>query len=90
MVREIGRGYEPLQNFSRVANLHGMTHTCYDAVNDRLKDAYESVANKSMSKAAETNSQKKYRWAWFVQSVARWFVAASQPRFVERCGNNNQ
>ena len=52
--REIGRGYEPLQNFSRVANLHGMTRTCYDAINDKLGDAYDSVAKKSMSKAAET------------------------------------
>lgn len=37
-LREIGRGYEPFQNFSRIVNLHGMTHTSYDAINDKLHD----------------------------------------------------
>ena len=34
--REIGRGFGPLENFCRVANIKGLSHTSFDEINNKL------------------------------------------------------
>ncbi len=50
--REIGRGFNSLENFARVLNICGMSSAAYEKMKDSVNNAYEKVANSSMSKAA--------------------------------------
>ena len=51
--REIGRGFGPLENFCRVANIKGLSHTSFDEINNKLMVSYSIVANESMKRASE-------------------------------------
>ena len=50
--KEIGKGFHPLQNFSRVSNLKGMSKPSYNDINKKLLLAYNVVATESMKNAA--------------------------------------
>ena len=51
--REIGKGHEPLKNFSRLANMHCVTNNAYQRINSKLMGAYKAVAEESMTKAGQ-------------------------------------
>ena len=51
--REIGKGYEPLKNFSRLSNMHCVASKTFHDINSRLMTAYKSVASESMQKAGK-------------------------------------
>ena len=51
--REIGKGYEPLRNFSRLSNMHCVSSKTYRDINSKLMTAYKAVATESMKKAGK-------------------------------------
>ena len=50
--REMGKGHECLNTFARLMNMKGITWASYKNINNAVFDAYESVAEESMSKVA--------------------------------------
>lgn len=50
--REIGKGFEPLKNFARVANLKGLSLPCFTNIKTKLMKSYKVEADESMTKAA--------------------------------------
>ena len=51
--REIGKGHEGIENFSRVMNMHGLSLPGYANIKKDMTIAYEIAANASMERAAE-------------------------------------
>ena len=51
--REIGKGHEPMKNFSRLSNMHCISEKGFREVNSKLMVAYKAVAMESMGKAGE-------------------------------------
>ena len=50
--REIGKGHQGLENFTRIMNMHGISFKGYEKINHKVHAAYEKVAINSMAKAA--------------------------------------
>eukprot|EP00112_Aurelia_sp_Birch-Aquarium-sp1_P002653 Seg1297.4 transcript_id=Seg1297.4/GoldUCD/mRNA.D3Y31 product="hypothetical protein" protein_id=Seg1297.4/GoldUCD/D3Y31 len=51
--REIGKGHQGIDNFSRIMNMHGLSWPGYENIKGDMIIAYENAANESMRKAAE-------------------------------------
>ena len=60
MFREIGKGLEGIQNVTCCLNMFSIGDPNYQAFNEELLNAYEYVANKSMTKAAVEFSGKAH------------------------------
>jgi len=50
--REIGKGHQGLENFSRLMNMHGISSKGYEKISHEVHEAYEKVGTNIMSKAA--------------------------------------
>ena len=58
--REIGKGHQGMQNFSRVMNMHSIASNAFDNIQEKIFLAYEAIAEKSMAgKAAEIREKSK-------------------------------
>ena len=55
--REIGKGHQAIQNFSRCMNMKGISENGYANLNRELSNAYEDAADASKSKAASEVKQ---------------------------------
>ena len=51
--REIGKGHQGIDNFSRIMNMHGLSWPGYENIKGDMIIAYENAASASMRKAAE-------------------------------------
>ena len=49
--REIGKGHQGLENFSRVMNMHGISSKGYEKISHEVHVAYDQVGTESMRKA---------------------------------------
>ena len=51
--REIGKGHQGLENFSRIMNMHSIAGNAFANIQEELSKAYEVVAEASMAKKAD-------------------------------------
>ena len=51
--REIGKGHEAVDNFSRIMNMHGLSLPAFANIKEDMIIAYENAAKASMLRAAE-------------------------------------
>eukprot|EP00112_Aurelia_sp_Birch-Aquarium-sp1_P003132 Seg1349.9 transcript_id=Seg1349.9/GoldUCD/mRNA.D3Y31 product="hypothetical protein" protein_id=Seg1349.9/GoldUCD/D3Y31 len=57
--REIGKGHQGLENFSRIMNMHGIASNAFSNIQEEMFQAYEKVAKASMArKAAEVRGKE--------------------------------
>ena len=50
--REIGKGHQGLETFSRLMNVHGISSKGYEKISHDVHEAYEKVGTNVMSEAA--------------------------------------
>lgn len=56
--REIGKGHQGLENFSRIMNMHGMASNAFANIQEEMFQAYEKVAEASMARRAAEIREK--------------------------------
>ena len=50
--REIGRGHQPMVNFSQLMNMSCLTVNAFDNISKTIKEAYKVASEQSMNEAA--------------------------------------
>lgn len=55
--REIGKGRQGMENFSRIMNMNGLSSTAYSKIKEDMCNAYSKVADESMTRAGNEVTQ---------------------------------